>query len=422
MRYVEKNKYISEKKRGRKSRIPENQWADLDEYVENLLSANLAKLVTDSPRKKFAMELTNICDTLYDNFEFTTKSSEKSDFLEWEEYDTKWSSKISKQIEKNKNNILQPEGEIDWKLYNNFRNPYEPLFDLQKIKKMKEYIDLTPCQKKALLKTLKMIENCESPLRSQENALLFFHGPPGTGKTHVAKFIARLCKNIGMGTRNTALTGAAAVHIDGVTIDWLLNTNYKLVRKQKDKSQIKMSHNRRGVIQKRIGNARILLIDEISFCSPKKLARIDSILKLALDEDKPFGGLHVIIVGDMFQLRPVRALSLFKSAVNIGVIKNATKEDYVGTGIFQSFTKTELVTQKRAKKDWDKKVFLRMRNTRNPFSQQFMSSLPTLKRTDIKSKKWRYAPFIVPNNAERILLNEMKIRMWAKEHNEPIFV
>ena len=108
----------------------------------------------------------------------------------------------------------------------------------------------------------------------------------------------------------------------------------KLVRKQKDKSQIKMSNNRRGVIQKRIGNARILLIDEISFCSPKKLARIDSILKLALDEDKPFGGLHVIIVGDMFQLRPVRALSLFKSAVNIGVIKNATKEDYVGTGIF----------------------------------------------------------------------------------------
>ena len=351
-----------------------------------------------------------------------TKKKQKEDvckFSDWDKFDSNWSDEISRKIERNKIKILEPESEKNWKKYNKYRDHSKPLFDLEKIANTKEYKKLTTCQKKALLKALDMIEKGENMYTSDENMLLFLHGPPGVGKTTVAKFISKLAKGIGMGTRNTALTGAAAVHIDGVTIDWLLNQNYKDIKNEGAK--IKMSHNRRGTIQQRFGNARILLIDEISFCSPKKLARIDKLLRMALD-DKPFGGLHVIILGDMFQLRPVRALSLFKAAVNIGVLKNATMGDYTGTGLFQGFTKVELITQKRAKGWWDKQVFAKMRNIKNPFTKEFMTSLPKLKRRDIRQFKWRYAPFIVPNNAERILLNEMKIRLWAKEHNEPIFV
>ncbi|GHV41259.1 hypothetical protein AGMMS49546_16790 [Spirochaetia bacterium] len=57
---------------------------------------------------------------------------------------------------------------------------------------------------------------------------------------------------------------------------------------------------------KQIRNARILLIDEISMLRCEILDIADSKLKILTEEfDKPFGGLRLICIGDLFQMEPV---------------------------------------------------------------------------------------------------------------------
>jgi len=47
------------------------------------------------------------------------------------------------------------------------------------------------------------------------------------------------------------------------------------------------------------GDVRILVIDEVSMLNPVMLALIDLRLR-QFDPEKHFGGLHVILMGDMF--------------------------------------------------------------------------------------------------------------------------
>jgi hypothetical protein len=49
----------------------------------------------------------------------------------------------------------------------------------------------------------------------------------------------------------------------------------------------------------------LLLIDEVSMLRPDMLDAMDSALRAARREERPFGGVQVVLVGDLFQLPPV---------------------------------------------------------------------------------------------------------------------
>ena len=130
---------------------------------------------------------------------------------------------------------------------------------------------------------------------------VFLTGAAGSGKTYVLnEFIAHLRKHkIGVGV--TASTGIAATHLGGVTIhSWSgIGIKDSLTRADLDELLTKTR------LKTRFDKTKVLIIDEISMLHGERLDMIDQVCRTFKDELKPFGGLQVVLCGDLFQLPPV---------------------------------------------------------------------------------------------------------------------
>lgn len=131
---------------------------------------------------------------------------------------------------------------------------------------------------------------------------LFLTGKAGTGKT---TFLHRLKKNLPKRMVVVAPTGIAAINAGGVTIHsffqlpfspYIPNTTFKSeiqpYRVSKEKQRI-------------IRTIDLLVIDEISMVRADLLDAIDSVLRRYRDKSKPFGGVQLLMIGDLQQLAPV---------------------------------------------------------------------------------------------------------------------
>lgn len=132
-------------------------------------------------------------------------------------------------------------------------------------------------------------------------APVFLTGPPGAGKTYVLnEFIRRAVKR-GKKVAVTASTGIAATHIGGTTIHSWSGLGIRDQLSDFDKQWLRDNER----LRKRYASADILVIDEISMLHGKRLDMVNEACKILRDSDAPFGGLQVILVGDLFQLPPV---------------------------------------------------------------------------------------------------------------------
>ena len=127
---------------------------------------------------------------------------------------------------------------------------------------------------------------------------VYLTGAAGSGKTYVLnQYIKYLRKNhIVVGV--TASTGIAATHMNGMTIhSWAgLGMGDAI-----DIERILA----KSTLKKRMAEARVLIIDEVSMLDGHVLDAVDTITRAFKDESKPFGGLQVVLSGDLFQLPPV---------------------------------------------------------------------------------------------------------------------
>lgn len=130
---------------------------------------------------------------------------------------------------------------------------------------------------------------------------VFITGPAGSGKTFVINQYIKYLKDHNISVGITASTGIAATHMGGVTIHSWTGIGIKDRLSMIDLEDI----NEKSYIKKKVKEAKVLIIDEISMLHHFRLDMINRVLKHVRRSQQPFGGLQMVICGDFFQLPPV---------------------------------------------------------------------------------------------------------------------
>lgn len=124
-------------------------------------------------------------------------------------------------------------------------------------------------------------------------------GPAGSGKTYLLNQFIKNARANGKTVAVTATTGLAATHLGGSTIhSWSGIGIHDELPKYFYQD---MPKGRKDTITK----TDVLIIDEISMLHDFRLDLVDQVARKVRSEDKPFGGLQIILCGDFFQLPPV---------------------------------------------------------------------------------------------------------------------
>lgn len=128
----------------------------------------------------------------------------------------------------------------------------------------------------------------------QKGQNMLITGGGGVGKSHLIRFLAQYTDNLVL----TASTGIAAINIEGQTINSFMG--FSSTTNSTDAARIMDE-----TTYKRLSIATSILIDEVSMIRADLLDMIDARLQAAKDNNLPFGGVQIIIVGDFCQLPPV---------------------------------------------------------------------------------------------------------------------
>jgi ATP-dependent exoDNAse (exonuclease V) alpha subunit len=176
----------------------------------------------------------------------------------------------------------------------------------------------------------------------QEGRNIYLGGQAGTGKSYVLKHIVEWAKKDNKHIGLTAMTGAAAVLIKGVTIHSFLSLGLGTKSAQEIANKLTQKSIYKQILT-RIKKLEILVIDEISMMPADLLDKIDELLKLIRKKpDKPFGGVQMVFVGDFYQLKPVKGEYCFKAAawkscdmLTIELTKLMRQQDVLSQSILQ---------------------------------------------------------------------------------------
>ena len=131
---------------------------------------------------------------------------------------------------------------------------------------------------------------------------VFLTGKAGTGKT---TFLRRLKERSPKRMVVVAPTGVAAINAGGVTIHsffqfplapYIPNTSFR-----GSDEKYRFSKEEKNIIR----TLDLLVIDEISMVRADLLDQIDAVLRLHKDKNRPFGGVQLLMIGDLSQLAPV---------------------------------------------------------------------------------------------------------------------
>lgn len=143
---------------------------------------------------------------------------------------------------------------------------------------------------------------------SLTNTNIFLTGRAGTGKTTFLRNLSKLTQK-----RYVVLapTGVAAINAGGQTIHSFFQLPFGpvvpgtvLKRKEKDRKESFALQLRKSKIDI-IRSLDLIVIDEISMVRADLLDAVDEVLQHYRKNNKPFGGLQMLMIGDLLQLPPV---------------------------------------------------------------------------------------------------------------------
>ena len=128
---------------------------------------------------------------------------------------------------------------------------------------------------------------------------IFLTGKAGTGKTTFLRTVMQQSRKRPI---VVAPTGVAAINAGGVTIHSFFQLPFSpYVPGAKVESKFDFSREKRKII----ASIDLLIIDEISMVRADLLDAIDAVLRRFRDHNLPFGGVQLLLIGDLAQLTPV---------------------------------------------------------------------------------------------------------------------
>lgn len=132
---------------------------------------------------------------------------------------------------------------------------------------------------------------------------VFLTGKAGTGKTTLLRYISENCnKNVIV----TAPTGIAAINAGGVTLHSLLQLPFEaFIPDYEGKKKLDYHFKLRKSKIRMLQELELLIIDEVSMLRADILDAADYMLRRYRNNAKPFGGVQMLFIGDLFQLPPV---------------------------------------------------------------------------------------------------------------------
>ncbi|MDR3046234.1 MAG: helix-turn-helix domain-containing protein [Bacteroidales bacterium] len=129
---------------------------------------------------------------------------------------------------------------------------------------------------------------------------IFLTGKAGTGKT---TFLHRLREMATKRLMVVAPTGVAAINAHGVTIHSFFQLSFgpQIGIAQTERSKAHFSKEKINIIK----SMDLLVIDEISMVRADLLDAVDTVLRRFRNRNKPFGGVQLLMIGDLQQLSPI---------------------------------------------------------------------------------------------------------------------
>ena len=174
--------------------------------------------------------------------------------------------------------------------------------------------------------------------------LLIVHGGAGSGKSLLIDSVSDWCGKE-FATRGDVVdrpyillcahTGAAASIIKGITLHSAFNLDF-------GNAYLPMSDKKRDEFQNLYSNLKIVIIDEFSFVSSDLLYNLHRRLQDIKQCQDDFGGVSVMLFGDLMQLSPVSARFIFEKPRN-----SQLADSYELNNLFLKFSNVELIRNHR---------------------------------------------------------------------------
>ena len=154
----------------------------------------------------------------------------------------------------------------------------------------------------------------DGTMSNPEPFYIFMTGGAGCGKSHVVRTIVQTATRVLCQSPNdmpvcvTSYTGSAAFNIGGTTCHSAFLLPFG---QSKNDDYICLTNEKLTAVQTKLSNLQIVIIDEISMLGADLLLTIHRRLCEIKGCQKPFGGVSVLAVGDLFQLPPVAQKPVF---------------------------------------------------------------------------------------------------------------
>lgn len=145
--------------------------------------------------------------------------------------------------------------------------------------------------------------NLASDIVCHTSQSVFLTGKAGTGKT---TFLHHVRKTTDKNIIIAAPTGVAAINAGGVTLHSLLQLPFEpYIPNFEGKKKLDFHFKLRKSKIEMLRELDLLIIDEVSMLRADMLDAADYMLRRYRNNQRPFGGVQVLFIGDMFQLPPV---------------------------------------------------------------------------------------------------------------------
>ena len=248
-------------------------------------------------------------------------------------------------------------------------------------------------------KRIELNEEFKRALHLMENTNhhIFITGKAGTGKSTLLEYFRSITKkNIAV----LAPTGVAALNVHGETIHSFFGFKPNVTL-----DKIRRLPRKAALLYK---NLDAIVIDEISMVRADLMDCIDYFLRLnGPDESKPFGGIQMIFIGDLYQLPPVVR----------GKERKLFRDVYKSEYFFDSFAfksiDLEFVELKKVYRQKDDKFIEILNQVRNnTVSDESIKILNSRVNADFKNvEDWEYVVYLTTTNAMAERINRENLEL-----------